>query len=113
MPTSPFSLRWCCGHGGCGRSVLIGAGPDAAQDLLDASRTETMLTAAPPPGLLQVIGRYTEAGIEHIFLGYDPPAGHRARHRSAPSSEAQRIRDPGGRDVALLRNEKQTARLVE
>ena len=51
--------------------VLIGAGPDAAQDLLDASRTETVLTAAPPPGLLQVIGRYTEAGIEHIFLGYD------------------------------------------
>jgi hydrogenase/urease accessory protein HupE len=51
--------------------VLIGAGPDAAQDLLDASRTETVLTTAPPPGLLQVIGRYTEAGIEHIFLGYD------------------------------------------
>jgi hydrogenase/urease accessory protein HupE len=51
--------------------VLIGAGPDTAQDLLDASRTETTLTAAPPPSLLQVIGRYTEAGIEHIFLGYD------------------------------------------
>ena len=52
------------------QAVLIGASPDAAQDLLDASRTETMLTAAPP-SLLQVIGRYTEAGIEHIFLGYD------------------------------------------
>jgi len=51
--------------------VLIGAGADAAQDLLDASRTETVLTFAPPLGLLQVIGRYTEAGIEHIFLGYD------------------------------------------
>ena len=51
--------------------VLIGAGPDAAQDLLDASHTETVLTAAPAPGLLQVIRRYTEAGIEHIFLGYD------------------------------------------
>jgi hydrogenase/urease accessory protein HupE len=51
--------------------VLIGTGPDAAQDLLDASRTETLLTAAPPPSLLQVIGRYTQAGIEHIFLGYD------------------------------------------
>lgn len=51
--------------------VLIGTGPDAAQDLLDASRTETVLTAAPPPSLLQVIGRYTKAGIEHIFLGYD------------------------------------------
>jgi hypothetical protein len=27
--------------------VLIGAGPEAAQDLLDASRTETVLTTAP------------------------------------------------------------------
>ena len=51
--------------------VLIGAGPDPAQDLLDASRTETALTAVPPPSLLQVIERYTMAGIEHIFLGYD------------------------------------------
>jgi hydrogenase/urease accessory protein HupE len=51
--------------------VLIGAGPDAAQDLLDASHTETVVTEAAPPTLLQVIGRYTEAGIEHIFLGYD------------------------------------------
>jgi hydrogenase/urease accessory protein HupE len=51
--------------------VLIGGGPDAAQDLLDASRTETTLTAAAPPSLRQVIGRYIEAGIAHIFLGYD------------------------------------------
>ena len=51
--------------------VLIGAGPNAAQDLLDAGRTETALTATPPPSLPQVIGRYTVAGIEHIFLGYD------------------------------------------
>jgi len=51
--------------------VLIGAGPDAAQDLLDASRTETTLTTAAPPSLRQVIGRYIEAGIAHIFLGYD------------------------------------------
>jgi len=51
--------------------VLIGAGPNAAQDLLDASRTETALTATPAPSLPQVIGRYTVAGIEHIFLGYD------------------------------------------
>src|SRR5439155_15757817 len=43
--------------------VLIGAGPDAAQDLLDASWTETALTAAAPPRLLAVIGRYVEAGI--------------------------------------------------
>jgi hydrogenase/urease accessory protein HupE len=51
--------------------VLIGAGPDAAQDLLDASRTETVLTDAPPPSLLQAIVRYIEAGMKHIFLGYD------------------------------------------
>jgi hydrogenase/urease accessory protein HupE len=51
--------------------VLIGPGPDAAQDLLDSSRTETALTAGTLPTLLQVIGRYTEAGIAHIFLGYD------------------------------------------
>jgi hydrogenase/urease accessory protein HupE len=51
--------------------VLIGTGPDGAQDLLDVSRTETVLTAAPPPRLLQVIARYIEAGVEHIFLGYD------------------------------------------
>jgi hydrogenase/urease accessory protein HupE len=51
--------------------VLIGTGPDAVQDLLDASRTETPLIAAVAPSLLQVIGRYIEAGITHIFLGYD------------------------------------------
>lgn len=51
--------------------VLIGDGADATQDLLDRSHTETTLTAAAPPSLLQVIGRYTEAGVEHIFLGYD------------------------------------------
>jgi hydrogenase/urease accessory protein HupE len=51
--------------------VVIGAGPDAAQDLLDVDRTETALTAAPPPSFLQVIGRYVKAGIAHIFLGYD------------------------------------------
>jgi hydrogenase/urease accessory protein HupE len=51
--------------------VLIGAGPDAAQDLLDAGRTETALTGAAPPSLEQVVARYVEAGIGHIFLGYD------------------------------------------
>jgi hydrogenase/urease accessory protein HupE len=51
--------------------VLIGAGPNAAQDLLDAARNETALTAAPPPSLLHVIARYIGAGIEHIFIGYD------------------------------------------
>jgi hydrogenase/urease accessory protein HupE len=50
--------------------VLIGPGKDASQALLDASQTEVRLTA-PPPTLLEVIRRYVEAGIEHIFLGYD------------------------------------------
>jgi hydrogenase/urease accessory protein HupE len=50
--------------------VLIGDGPDASQALLDATRTEVRLSA-PPPSLPEVIGRYVEAGIEHIFLGYD------------------------------------------
>jgi hydrogenase/urease accessory protein HupE len=56
---------------GARQVVLIGTGPDAAQDLLDAGRDETTLTAAPPATLLQVIERYTRAGIEHIFVGYD------------------------------------------
>ena len=51
--------------------VLIGTGPDPAQDLLDAGRTETTLTTAPPPNLLQVSARYLGAGVEHIFMGYD------------------------------------------
>jgi hydrogenase/urease accessory protein HupE len=50
--------------------VLIGAGPDAAQALLDAAETELRLTA-PAPSLAEIVRRYIEAGIEHIFLGYD------------------------------------------
>jgi hydrogenase/urease accessory protein HupE len=50
--------------------VLIGAGSNASQALLDASQTDLRLTA-PPPSLLDVIRSYIEAGIEHIFLGYD------------------------------------------
>jgi hydrogenase/urease accessory protein HupE len=38
--------------------------------LLDASQTELKISAPPPP-LLHVILRYIDAGIEHIFLGYD------------------------------------------
>jgi len=56
---------------GARQVVLIGQGSDVAQDLLDASRTETALTAAAPPSLCEVITRYVRAGIEHIFLGYD------------------------------------------
>jgi hydrogenase/urease accessory protein HupE len=51
--------------------VLMGSGADVTQDLLDASRTETRLTQAGGPTLLEVIQRYVGAGIEHIFLGYD------------------------------------------
>jgi hydrogenase/urease accessory protein HupE len=51
--------------------VLLGSGTDLTQDLLDASRTETRLTEEAPPSLRAVIQRYTKAGIEHIFLGYD------------------------------------------
>jgi hydrogenase/urease accessory protein HupE len=50
--------------------VLIGSGPESSQALLDASRTELRLTA-PPPSLLEIVEQYIEAGIEHIFLGYD------------------------------------------
>ncbi len=50
--------------------VLIGARPEPSQALLDASRTELRLTA-PPPSLIEIVGRYVETGIEHIFLGYD------------------------------------------
>jgi hydrogenase/urease accessory protein HupE len=50
--------------------VLIGPGKDASQALLDASQTEVRVTA-PPPSLIEVIRRYVEAGVEHIFLGYD------------------------------------------
>ncbi len=50
--------------------VLITDARETSQTLLDATRTEVRLTA-PPPSLLYVVGRYVEAGIEHIFLGYD------------------------------------------
>jgi hydrogenase/urease accessory protein HupE len=51
--------------------VLIGSGASAVQDLLDRDRTEIALTAARGPGLLEVVGRYVAAGMEHIFIGYD------------------------------------------
>lgn len=50
--------------------VLIGPEPSATQALLDASETEVKISTPPPP-LLHVILRYVDAGIEHIFLGYD------------------------------------------
>jgi hypothetical protein len=50
--------------------VLIGPEPNAPQALVDASQTEVKISTPPPP-LLHVILRYVDAGIEHIFLGYD------------------------------------------
>jgi hydrogenase/urease accessory protein HupE len=50
--------------------VLIAAGPDVSQALLDATHTEVRLSA-PAIALFPVIERYIAAGIEHIFLGYD------------------------------------------
>jgi hydrogenase/urease accessory protein HupE len=53
--------------------VLITAGADMSQALLDQKHTEVRLTAPPTP-LLDVVERYVVAGIEHIFLGYDHTA---------------------------------------
>jgi hydrogenase/urease accessory protein HupE len=50
--------------------VLIAAGRDESQALLDATHTEVRLSA-PATRLFPVIERYIAAGIEHIFLGYD------------------------------------------
>jgi len=51
--------------------VLIHSGDKTSQDLLDVSRTETVLTDAPQPSAVQVIGLYMAAGVEHILIGYD------------------------------------------
>ena len=50
--------------------VLIGAGENAPQALLDDTHTSVTITAAPPP-IWTTMQRYLVAGIEHIFLGYD------------------------------------------
>jgi len=50
--------------------VLIGAGDNAPQALLDAAHTSVTISAAAPP-LWSTMQRYLVAGIEHIFLGYD------------------------------------------
>jgi hydrogenase/urease accessory protein HupE len=55
---------------GARQIVLIGPGPSATQALLDASQTDIKISAPPPP-LFHVILRYVDAGVEHIFLGYD------------------------------------------
>jgi hydrogenase/urease accessory protein HupE len=50
--------------------VLLGAGDNAPQALLDDTNT-TVTISAPAPSLLSVMQRYLVTGIEHIFLGYD------------------------------------------
>ena len=50
--------------------VLIGAGENAAQALLDDTHT-TVTLSAPAPPLWATMRRYLVTGIEHIFLGYD------------------------------------------
>ena len=55
---------------GAKQIVLVGPEQNAAQALLDASQTELRISASPPP-FFDVIRRYIEAGVEHIFLGYD------------------------------------------
>jgi hydrogenase/urease accessory protein HupE len=44
---------------------------DRFQSMRTSGPTETALTGAPTPSLVQIIRRYLEAGIAHIFLGYD------------------------------------------
>jgi hydrogenase/urease accessory protein HupE len=52
--------------------VLIRSGAKISQDLLDLNRTESALTEAPQqPTIVQVIGLYLAAGIEHSLIGYD------------------------------------------
>ncbi len=50
--------------------VLIGEGPNPAQNLLDIDQTELVLTEEGP-GLTTVVSRYLAAGMMHIFTGYD------------------------------------------
>jgi hydrogenase/urease accessory protein HupE len=50
--------------------VLIGAGENAPQALLDAAHT-TLTISAPAPSVWSTMQRYLVTGIEHIFLGYD------------------------------------------
>ncbi|MGZ3294811.1 MAG: HupE/UreJ family protein [Xanthobacteraceae bacterium] len=55
---------------GARQVVLIGAGDNAPQALLDAANV-TVTLSAPAPSLLSTLDRYLTTGIEHIFLGYD------------------------------------------
>jgi hydrogenase/urease accessory protein HupE len=50
--------------------VLIGAGENAPQALLDDAHP-TLTISAPAPSVWVTMQRYLVTGIEHIFLGYD------------------------------------------
>jgi hydrogenase/urease accessory protein HupE len=50
--------------------VLIGAGENAPQALLDDTHTSVAISTAAPP-IWATMQRYLVTGIEHIFLGYD------------------------------------------
>jgi len=78
---------WSCGPGSdplrYHSTVLVDVAPDARQvvlvqdgsrrfqDLLDATRTESVLSEATQPTTFQVIRLYLAAGTEHILIGYD------------------------------------------
>lgn len=50
--------------------VLLGAGENAPQALLDGTHT-TVTISAPAPSIVSVMQLYLATGVEHIFLGYD------------------------------------------
>jgi hydrogenase/urease accessory protein HupE len=50
--------------------VLIGAGENAPQALLDDAHA-TLTISAPAPSVWSTMQRYLVTGIDHIFLGYD------------------------------------------
>ena len=50
--------------------VLIGAGENAPQALLDDTHS-TLTISLPAPSVWSTMQRYLITGIEHIFLGYD------------------------------------------
>jgi hydrogenase/urease accessory protein HupE len=56
---------------GARQVVLIHEGAKQSQTLLDRRDNTVELASEARPGLLRVVAAYLEAGIEHIFLGYD------------------------------------------
>jgi hydrogenase/urease accessory protein HupE len=56
---------------GARQVAMIREGTKQSQALLDRRDNTVELAANAAPSLLHVIGSYLEAGVEHIFLGYD------------------------------------------